>query len=42
MDNKNAKKLLVLMLSMTYFVSYITRINYGAIMVEMQRSTEWK
>ncbi|MBE7065233.1 MAG: MFS transporter [Ruminococcaceae bacterium] len=39
MDNKNAKKLLVLMMSMTYFVSYITRINYGAIISEMVEDT---
>ena len=39
MDNKNAKKILVLMMSMTYFVSYITRINYGAIISEMVEDT---
>ena len=29
-----------LLFALTYMVSYITRINYGAIIVEMQVSTE--
>lgn len=42
MDNSKAKKLLVLMMSVTYFISYITRINYGAIISEMVESTGFK
>ena len=31
--------LLVLLCTVTYFVSYITRINYGAVLLEMQSAT---
>jgi len=36
---EKVKKQLVLLMSMTYFISYITRINYGAIISEMVDST---
>lgn len=36
---EKSKKQLVLLFSMTYFVSYITRINYGAIISEMVENT---
>lgn len=38
-DKKQIKRLIFL-LSLTYMVSYITRINYGAIISEMERATE--
>ncbi|MBQ7915625.1 MAG: MFS transporter [Firmicutes bacterium] len=31
---------LIFLFSLTYFVSYITRINYGAIISEMERATQ--
>lgn len=38
---EKTKKQLVLLMSMTYFVSYITRINYGAIISEMVEDTKF-
>lgn len=36
---KNNYLKLALLLSLTYFVSYVTRINYGAVILEMENST---
>ena len=37
--NKNLTKTLTLLFLITYTVSYITRINLGAVLVEMEKSS---
>ena len=38
-EDKSIIKRLILLFTITYMVSYITRINYGAIIAEMERAT---
>jgi len=35
MNNKKAVTILTILCSVAYFVSYITRVNYGAVLIEM-------
>ncbi len=38
MNNRNYSKLIVLLCAVTYFISYVTRINYGSVIVEIVRA----
>lgn len=38
-ENKKQIKLIIFLFAVTYMVSYITRINYGAVISEMETST---
>ena len=40
LQNKKEINKLIFLFTLTYMVSYITRINYGTIILEMERETK--